>query len=163
MAALLFKIDIGVSFDLGQLLFDQIVDARNGKAGKKDLVLPNLIYGLLAMQGFQKHSSEYFEAHPVPIKFNQRLLSGSHFDDLGLSRDAIAVGPSSSANCGTLAIEFLENELCLISAQRKNLVDRELQVRNLLLKLKCFGIVGSVDRSPVDKAVASESASSSPD
>nr|GMD12575.1 uncharacterized protein LOC109169177 [Ipomoea batatas] len=163
MAALLLKIDTGVSFDLGQLLFDQIVDARNGKASKKDLVLPNLIYGLLAMQGFQKHSSEYFEAHPVPIKFNPRLLSGSHFDDLGLSRDAIAAGTSSSANCGTLTIEFLENKLCLISAQRKNLVDRELQVRNLLLKLKGFCTLGSVDRSPIDKDVVSESASSSPD
>nr|GMD78300.1 uncharacterized protein LOC109169177 [Ipomoea batatas] len=163
MAALLFKIDTGVNFDLGQLLFDHIVDAQNGKAGKKDLVLPNLIYGLLAMQGFQKHSSEYFEAHLVPIKFNQRLLSGSHFDDLGLSRDAVAAGPSSSANCGTLAIEFLENELCLISAQRKNLVDRELQVWTLLLKLKGFGTLGSVNRSPINKVVASESASSSSD
>nr|GMD14555.1 uncharacterized protein LOC109169177 [Ipomoea batatas] len=163
MAALLFKIDTGVSFDLGQLLFDQIVDARNGKAGKKDLVLSNLIYGLLAMQGFQKHSSEYFEAHPVPIKFNQRLISGSHFDDLGLSRDAVAAGPSSLANNGELAIEFLEKELCLISAQRKDLVNRELQVRSLLLKLKGFGTIGSVDRPPVDYNAASESAGSSSD
>nr|GMC89352.1 uncharacterized protein LOC109169177 [Ipomoea batatas] len=163
MAALLFKIDTGVSFDLGQLLFDQIIDARNGKAGKKDLVLPNLIYGLLAMQGFQKHSSEYFEAHPVPIKFNPRLLSGSHFDDLGLSRDAVAAGPSSSANSGELAIEFLENELCLIYAQRKDLVNRELQVRSLLLKLKGFGTIGSVDRPPVDNNVASKSTGSSSD
>nr|GMD87986.1 uncharacterized protein LOC109169177 [Ipomoea batatas] len=136
MAALLFKIDTGVSFDLSQLLFDQIVDARNGKASKKGMVLPNLIYGLLDMQGFQKHTSEYFEAHPVPIKFDQRLLSGSHFDDLGLSRNAVTAGPSSSVNCGELAIEFLEKELCLISAQRKDLVDRELQVRSLLLKLR---------------------------
>nr|GMD63656.1 uncharacterized protein LOC109169177 [Ipomoea batatas] len=163
MAALLFKIDTGVSFDLGQLLFDQIVDARNGKAGKKDLVLPNLIYGLLSMQGFQKHSSEYFKAHPVPIKFNPRLLSGSHFDDLGLSRDAVAAGPSSSANSGELAIEFLENELCLISAQRKDLVNRELQVRSLLLKLKGFGTIGSVDRLPVDNNAASESTGFSSD
>nr|GMD60946.1 uncharacterized protein LOC109169177 [Ipomoea batatas] len=163
MVALLFKIDTGVSFDLGQLLFDQIVDARNGKVGKKDLVLPNLIYGLHVMQGFQKHSSEYFEAHPVPIKFDQRLLSGSHFDDLGLSRDVVTARPSSSANCGALAIEFLEKELCLISAQRKDLVNRELQVQSLLLKLKGFGTLGSVDRSLNDKAVASESASSSPD
>nr|GME02925.1 uncharacterized protein LOC109169177 [Ipomoea batatas] len=163
MAALFFKIDTGVSFDLGQLLFDQIVDARNGKAGKKDLVLPNLIYGLLAMQGFQKHSSEYFEAHPVPIKFNPRLLSGSHFDDLGLSRDAVAAGPSSSANSGELAIEFLKNELCLISAQHKDLVNRELQVRSLLLKLKGFGTIGSVDRPPVDNNAASESTGSSSD
>nr|GME02896.1 uncharacterized protein LOC109169177 [Ipomoea batatas] len=164
MSALLFKIDISVSFDLGQLLFDQIIDARNGKAGKKDLILPNLIYGLLAMQGFQKHSSEYFEAHPVPIKFDQRLLSGSHFDDLGLSRDAVAAGPSSSANCGELAIEFLEKEIFLISAQRKDLVNRELQVRNLLFKLKGFGPIGRVDKSPNDDdAVASESASSSSD
>nr|GMD68556.1 uncharacterized protein LOC109169177 [Ipomoea batatas] len=163
MAALLFKIDTSVSFDLGQLLFDQIVDARNGKAGKKDLVLPNLIYGLLAMQGFQKHSSEYFKAHPVPIKFNPRLLSGSHFDDLGLSRDAVAAGPSSSANSGELAIEFLENELCLNSAQRKDLVNRELQVRSLLLKLKGFGTIGSVDRLPVDNNAASESTGSSSD
>nr|GMC90721.1 uncharacterized protein LOC109169177 [Ipomoea batatas] len=148
MAALLFKIDTGVSFDLNQLLFDQIVDARNGKAGKKDLVLPNLIYGLLTMQGFQKHSSEYFEAHLVPMKFDQRLLSGSHFDDLGLSRDGVAAGPSSSANCGELTIEFLEKELCLISAQRKDLVNRELQVLNLLLKLKGFGPIGRVDKSP---------------
>nr|GME08035.1 uncharacterized protein LOC109169177 [Ipomoea batatas] len=163
MAALLFKIDTGVSFDLGQLLFDQIVDARNRKAGKKDLVLSNLIYGLLAMQGFQKHSSEYFEAHPVPIKFNQRLISSSHFDDLGLSMDAVAAGPSSLANNGELAIEFLEKELCLISAQRKDLVNRELQVRSLLLKLKGFGTIGSVDRPPVDYNAASESAGSSSD
>nr|GLL35906.1 uncharacterized protein LOC109169177 [Ipomoea trifida] len=44
MAVLLFKIDSGVRFNLGQLLFDQVIDARNGNKGWKELILPNLIY-----------------------------------------------------------------------------------------------------------------------
>nr|GMC80136.1 uncharacterized protein LOC109173926 [Ipomoea batatas] len=79
------------------------------------------------------------------------------------TRDAVAAGPSSSANSGELAIEFLENELCLISAQRKDLVNRELQVWSLLLKLKGFGTIGSVDRPPVANNAASESTGSSSD
>nr|GMD98054.1 uncharacterized protein LOC109169177 [Ipomoea batatas] len=130
---------------------------------------PRIINAYYALPGY----ADYFDKDlheitrrltgAVPIKFDQRLLSGSHFDDLGLSRDAVTAGPSSSVNCGELAIAFLEKELCLISAQRKDLVDRELQVRSLLLKLKGFGTVESDGQSPDDKVVASESASSSSD
>nr|GMD02579.1 uncharacterized protein LOC109169177 [Ipomoea batatas] len=83
MVILLFKIDYNIKINLGQLLFDQIIDAQNDKAGSKDLILPNLIYGLLVMQGFKMGQSAYYETRSVHIKIDHRLLTRSHFDDLG--------------------------------------------------------------------------------
>nr|GMC91107.1 uncharacterized protein LOC109169177 [Ipomoea batatas] len=47
MAVFLYKIDQGVMINLGKLLFQHILDARNGANNRKELILPNLIYGIL--------------------------------------------------------------------------------------------------------------------
>nr|GLL41711.1 uncharacterized protein LOC109169177 [Ipomoea trifida] len=58
MVVLLYKIDQGVVINLGKLLFQQILDAQNGANNRKELILPNLIYGILVSQGFKKHDTE---------------------------------------------------------------------------------------------------------
>nr|GLL31380.1 uncharacterized protein LOC109160503 [Ipomoea trifida] len=72
----------GVLINLGKLLFQQILDARNGANGRKELILPNLIYGIFVSQGFTKHDTEDYEAQSLPIKVDPRLLNGTHIDDL---------------------------------------------------------------------------------
>nr|GMC57811.1 uncharacterized protein LOC109169177 [Ipomoea batatas] len=88
MAVLLYKIDQGVKFNLGELLFQQILAARNGANNRKELILPNLIYGILVSQGFQKHDTEDYEAQSLLIKVDPRLLHGTHVDDLGAPDDS---------------------------------------------------------------------------
>nr|GLL31255.1 uncharacterized protein LOC109169177 [Ipomoea trifida] len=88
MAVLLYKIDQGVKFNLDELLFQQILAARNGANNRKELILPNLIYGILVSQGFQKHDTEDYEAQSLPIKVDPRLLHGTHVDDLGAPDDS---------------------------------------------------------------------------
>nr|GMD11884.1 putative mitochondrial protein [Ipomoea batatas] len=96
MAVLLYKIDQGVKFNLGKLLFQQILAARNGANNRKELILPNLIYGILVSQGFQKHATEDYEAQSLPIKVDPRLLHGTHVDDLGAPDDSHHQTRSSS-------------------------------------------------------------------
>nr|GMD57407.1 uncharacterized protein LOC109187050 [Ipomoea batatas] len=74
--------------NLGKFLFQQILDARNDANGRKELILPNLIYGILVSQGFTKHDTEDYEAQSLPIKVDPRLLNGPHIDDLGAPEDS---------------------------------------------------------------------------
>ncbi|XP_019178795.1 PREDICTED: uncharacterized protein LOC109173926 [Ipomoea nil] len=161
MAISLFKIECGMKINLGQLLFDQILGARNGSAGRKDLILPNLIYGLLMMQGFTKNLSEFYEADRPVIKIDRRLLRGSHFDDLDIPESVDRAGSSSTATATELAIEFLEKELCLLSHKRQEVVDREIQIRGLLLRLKGLGNLNDVKRAHVCPDNASSGSTSS--
>nr|GLL44875.1 uncharacterized protein LOC109169177 [Ipomoea trifida] len=110
MAVLLYKIDQGVKFNLGELLFQQILAARYGANNRKELILPNLIYGILVSQGFQKHDTEDYEAHSLPIKVDPRLLHGTHVDDLGAPDDSHHQTQSSSHGAIVEAIHVLEEE-----------------------------------------------------
>nr|GLL40216.1 uncharacterized protein LOC109187050 [Ipomoea trifida] len=74
--------------NLGKFLFQQILDARNEANGRKELILPNLIYGIPVSQGFTKHDTEDYEAQSLPIKVDPRLLNGPHIDDLGAPEDS---------------------------------------------------------------------------
>nr|GMD98916.1 uncharacterized protein LOC109169177 [Ipomoea batatas] len=76
MAVLLYKIDQGVVINLSRLLFQQILDARNGAHSRKEPILPNLIYGILVSQGFTKLDTEDYEAQSLPIKNNGARLEG---------------------------------------------------------------------------------------
>nr|GMC71354.1 uncharacterized protein LOC109169177 [Ipomoea batatas] len=96
MVVLLYKIDQGVKFNLGELLFQQILAAWNDTNSRKELILPNFIYGILVSQGFQKHDTEDYEAHSLPIKVDPRLLHGTHVDDLGAPNDSHQQTRSSS-------------------------------------------------------------------
>nr|GMC74019.1 uncharacterized protein LOC109169177 [Ipomoea batatas] len=134
MAVLLFKITSGIQVNLGQLLFDQVIDARNGAKGRKDLILPNLIYSLLVVQGFEKDASEFYEVEPKLIKADHRLLTGTHIDDLAGPNDN--VGPSSAVDTTSVTIAFLENELRLIHDHRQMLSTREARITGLLSTLR---------------------------
>nr|GLL35522.1 uncharacterized protein LOC109169177 [Ipomoea trifida] len=48
----LHKIANGVNVNLGPLLFDQVLEARDGKRRRYELILPNMIFCLLVMQEF---------------------------------------------------------------------------------------------------------------
>nr|GMD37718.1 tetratricopeptide repeat protein 33 isoform X1 [Ipomoea batatas] len=110
MVVLLYKIDQGVMINLGKLLFQQILDARNGANGKKELILPNLIYGILVSQGFTKHDTEDYEAQSLPIKVDIRLLNGTHIDDLGAPEDSRRRNWSSYDSATVDTIKILEEE-----------------------------------------------------
>nr|GMD68570.1 uncharacterized protein LOC109173926 [Ipomoea batatas] len=114
--------DTGVMINLGKLLFQQILDARNGANNKKELVLPNLIYGILVSQGFTKHDIEDYEAQSLPIKVDPRLLHGTHVDDLGAFDDSHHQTRSSSDGAIVDTIQILEEELAAIHAEQKRLV-----------------------------------------
>lgn len=62
-AVVVYKVVHGIKFNLGKLLFDQIVTARNGRKGRKKLILPNLIISLLLVHGFKPTKNEFLEAH----------------------------------------------------------------------------------------------------
>nr|GMC74203.1 uncharacterized protein LOC109169177 [Ipomoea batatas] len=111
MAVLLYKIDQGVKFNLGELLFQHILAARNGANNRKELILPNLIYGILVSQGFQKHDTEDYEAQSLPIKVDPRLLHGTHVDDLGAPDDSHHQTRSSSNGAIVETIHVVEEEL----------------------------------------------------
>nr|GMC57993.1 uncharacterized protein LOC109169177 [Ipomoea batatas] len=151
MAVLLFKIASGIEVNLGKLLFDQVVDARNGAKGRKDLILPNLIYCLLVVQGFEKDASEFYEPEPKLIKADHRLLTGTHIDDLAGPNDN--VGPSSAVDTTSVTVAFLENELRLIHDHPQMLSTREAQITGLLSTLR----QNTNDGDSLDCEVASSS------
>nr|GMC60948.1 acidic leucine-rich nuclear phosphoprotein 32 family member A-like [Ipomoea batatas] len=134
MAVLLFKIASGIQVNLGQLLFDQVVEARNRAKGRKDLILPNLIYSLLVVQGFEKDASEFYEAEPKLIKADHRLLTGTHIDDLARPNDN--AGPSSTVDTTSVTVAFLENEFRFIHDHRQMLSTREARITGLLSTLR---------------------------
>nr|GMD89814.1 uncharacterized protein LOC109173926 [Ipomoea batatas] len=101
---------VGVMINLGKLLFQQILDARNGANNRKELILPNLIYGILVSQGFTKHDTEDYEAQSLPIKVDPRLLHGTHVDDLGAPEDSHHQTRSSSDGAIVDTIQILEEE-----------------------------------------------------
>nr|GMC46884.1 uncharacterized protein LOC109169177 [Ipomoea batatas] len=132
MAVLLYKIDQGVKFNLGELLFQQILAARNGANNRKELILPNLIY-------------------------DPRLLHGTHVDDLGAPDDSHHQTRSSSNGVIVETIHVLEEELVVIHDEQKRLACRRVKIDNILKRLRREDAV-NVD---VPSEVASSSASSS--
>lgn len=52
------------------------------KKGENKLILPNLIFGILVLQGFKPSKNEIFEAFKETIKVDVKLISGAHFLDL---------------------------------------------------------------------------------
>nr|GLL19831.1 uncharacterized protein LOC109169177 [Ipomoea trifida] len=154
MAVLLFKIASGIQVNLGKLLFYEVVDARNGAKGRKDLILPNLIYSLLVVQGFEKDASEFYEPEPKLIKADHRLLTtviGTHIDDLAGPNDN--VGPSSAVDTTSVTVAFLENELRLIHDHPQMLSTREAWITGLLSTLR----QNTNDGDSLDCEVASSS------
>nr|GMD78481.1 uncharacterized protein LOC109169177 [Ipomoea batatas] len=157
MVVLLYKIDQGVKFNLGKLLFQQILDARNGANNRNELILPNLIYGILVSQGFQKHDTEDYEAQSLPIKVDPRLLHGTHVDDLGAPEDSHHQTRSSSDGAIVETIHILEEELVAIHDEQKRLACRLVTIDNILKRL-CRDDAVNVN---IPSEVASSSASSS--
>nr|GMD66268.1 uncharacterized protein LOC109169177 [Ipomoea batatas] len=134
MVVLLYKIDQGVKFNLGKLLFQQILDARNGANNKKELILPNLIC-------------------------DPRLLHGTHVDNLGAPEDSHHQTRSSSDGAIVETIHILEEELVDIHDEQKRLACRRVKIDNILKRLRREDAV-NVD---IPFEVASSSASSSND
>nr|GMC51184.1 uncharacterized protein LOC109169177 [Ipomoea batatas] len=134
MDVLLYKIDQGVKFNLGKLLFQQILDARNGTNNRMELILPNLIY-------------------------DPRLLHGTHVDDLGAPDESHHQTRSSSDGAIVETIHILEEELVAIHDEQKRLTCRRVKIDNILKRLRREDAV-NVD---IPSEVASSSASSSND
>lgn len=106
--------------NLGQLLFDQVLEVQDEKRRRKELILPNIIFSLLVMQGLQKEKDEFFfETEEVPITMDSHLLVRDHVDDIGVTKFTASFPRSHRT------ISFLREELNEIVDQQKMLKARE--------------------------------------
>ncbi|WOK93892.1 hypothetical protein Cni_G02593 [Canna indica] len=76
MVVLLFKVTNGIKFDVGSLIFDQIVALHTKLLVKSrlSLIFSNLIYAILEHQGFKKNDDKVLEVMGSKLKVHQKLL-----------------------------------------------------------------------------------------
>ncbi|VFQ80922.1 unnamed protein product [Cuscuta campestris] len=93
IATLIYRIKKNVPFDLGRVVFDQVMTfaAEKYKKNKNGLPYPLLVYSILKNQGFEKKENEEEEIIPALLQVDARHLEGSHFNDMA------AAGASSAA------------------------------------------------------------------
>ncbi|VFQ80717.1 unnamed protein product [Cuscuta campestris] len=111
IATLIYRIKNNVPFDLGRVVFDQVMAfaAEKYKKNKNGLPYPLLVYSILKDQGFEKTEDEEEEIIPPLLQVDARHLEGSHFNDM-------AAAGTSSAETPNLAsvdyqLSFLEKEI----------------------------------------------------
>nr|GMC89225.1 uncharacterized protein LOC109169177 [Ipomoea batatas] len=129
LAVFLHKITNGVKINLGKLLFDQVLNARDGKQRRKELILPNMVFNLLVMQGFQVNKDDCFETEAIPIKVDSRLLVHDHAEDIGVTKFTTSFPMSHRI------ISFLHEELKWIADQQEMLQAREKIINAFLSSL----------------------------
>ncbi|VFQ79158.1 unnamed protein product [Cuscuta campestris] len=111
MATLIYRIKHCKPFDLGKLVFDQVMTfaATKFKTNQNGLPYPLLIYNILKSQGFTKEDCEEEEQVPPLLQADNRHFEGKHFNDMvtaGASPAAIP-NPASVDN----QLSFLDKEI----------------------------------------------------
>ncbi|XP_031116562.1 uncharacterized protein LOC116020222 [Ipomoea triloba] len=82
MVLLLYKVRSMVKFDLGDLIYNHIMDfVLKKKESKIHLPFPNLIFGLLKAQGFTPYKNEPLLEIPSQYTVDSRLCLKNHHDD----------------------------------------------------------------------------------
>ncbi|VFQ66827.1 unnamed protein product [Cuscuta campestris] len=111
IATLIYRIKNNVPFDLGRVVFDQVMAfaAEKYKKNKNGLPYPLLVYSILKDQGFEKKEDEEEEIIPPLLQVDARHLEGSHFNDM------VAAGASSAETPNPASVDyqlsFLEKEI----------------------------------------------------
>ena len=82
MAELLYKVGTATSFDLRQLIFNQIISQAEPIAIRPALPLPSLIYGLVTKQRNIRRTGEVLLKEKEFIRINKKFYIGSHVNDL---------------------------------------------------------------------------------
>lgn len=134
LAFLLYNVGTGVRFNLGQLIFNQVVRHADNKGGPKtDLPFPSLIYGILRSQGFTPDPSEPSENLLCPISIDNRLLSSPHVLDVEVlhsephvtDHNASASSTADPQDILVITEKHIMEELAAISDDLKKLQAKE--------------------------------------
>ncbi|VFQ76115.1 unnamed protein product [Cuscuta campestris] len=114
MARLLYKIKHNIPFDLGQLIFDQIMlfAAEKYKVNSIWLPYPTLLYSLLVSQGFSKEEEKEEELEEPPLQVDSRNMEGKHHNDMEVA------GPTTAKDKKTPSlVRFLEQKLMQVKEE----------------------------------------------
>ncbi|XP_024018221.1 uncharacterized protein LOC112090643 [Morus notabilis] len=141
LAKLLYMIGLCFSFDIRQLIYDQIVSNAKVLFTHQVLPFPSLIYGVLMSQNDIKKSVEVFAKLPGELRISKKFHSGKHMDDVQgesfsvfedeLQEDAtphVSTGVTSSSSQPaatvqkTQTIQYLQKELQVLVACEKRLL-----------------------------------------
>ncbi|VFQ86910.1 unnamed protein product [Cuscuta campestris] len=111
MATLIYRIKHCKPFDLGKLVFDQVMTfaATKFKTNQNGLPYPLLIYNILKSQGFTKEDCEEEEQVPPLLQADNRHFEGKHFNDMVTARASPAAIPNPASVDNQLS--FLDKEI----------------------------------------------------
>ncbi|VFQ61560.1 unnamed protein product [Cuscuta campestris] len=114
MARLLYTIKHNIPFDLGQLIFDQIMlfAAEKYKVNSIGLPYPTLLYSLLVSQGFSKEEEEEEELEESPLQVDSRHMEGKHHNDM-----EVAVPTTEKDKKTPSLVKFLEQKLMQVKEE----------------------------------------------
>ncbi|VFQ66930.1 unnamed protein product [Cuscuta campestris] len=114
MARLLYKIKHNIPFDLGQLIFDQIMlfAAEKYKVNSIGLPYPTLLYSLLVSQGFSKEEDEEEELEEPPLQVDSRHMEGKHYNDMEVAASTTAKHKETPS-----LVRFLEQKLMQVKEE----------------------------------------------
>lgn len=107
LAKLLYMIGLSCYFDIGQLIYDQIVGNAEVLFTYQVLPFPSLIYGVLMSQIDIKKSKEVLVTLPGELRILKKLLSGKHVDvvqgeSLSVSEDELPQDASCSQSAAAI-------------------------------------------------------------
>lgn len=141
LAKLLYMIGLCFSFDIGQLIYDQIVSNVEVLFTHQVLPFPSLIYGVLMSQNDIKKPVEVFAKLPGELRILKKLHFGKHVDDVQgesfsdsedeLQEDVtphVSIGVTSTYSQPAAVvqksqtIQYLQKELQVLAAHEKRLL-----------------------------------------
>ncbi|VFQ59797.1 unnamed protein product [Cuscuta campestris] len=114
MARLLYKIKHNIPFDLGQLIFDQIMlfAAEKYKVNSIGLPYPTLLYSLLVSQGFSKEEKEEEDLEEPQLQVDSRHMEGKHHNDMEVA------GPTTAnIEKAPSLVKFLKQKLMQVKEE----------------------------------------------
>ncbi|VFQ86387.1 unnamed protein product [Cuscuta campestris] len=114
MARLLYKIEHNIPFDLGKLIFDQIMlfAVEKYKVNSIGLPYPTLLYSLLLSQSFTKEEEEEEEPEEPPLQVDSRHMEGKHHNDMEVA------GPTTAkVKKAPSLVRFLEQNLMQVKEE----------------------------------------------
>ena len=83
MVVLLYKLGKGISFDLGTLIFHQILHHAESTSINHAVGYPSLIFGILMSQsGGVVHEEELCEKSARKMLISKKIFQGQHIQDI---------------------------------------------------------------------------------
>ncbi|VFQ69389.1 unnamed protein product [Cuscuta campestris] len=152
MARLLYKIKHNIPFDLGQLIFDQIMlfAAEKYKVNSIGLPYPTLLYSLLVSQGFSKEEDEEEELEEPPLQVDSRHMEGKHYNDMEVAASTTAKHKETPS-----LVRFLEQKVMQVKEElaRTSQLKEKLELeKGQLVVLLCQAREAYPDEEHTDSA-----------